>query len=98
MIVKLLWVTRVPCFKEDVQYFGNDALNANIREDFKEDIKKYLGKDCSIIRGEEVIDGVIIGIEDNNTFQDYYYIVYSPEKKQVFFQLCNDVSFCKTIK
>lgn len=42
--------------------------------------------------------GIIIGIEDCNSFCDYYYIVYVPESKQVTYELANSADFVKTIK
>lgn len=43
-------------------------------------------------------ESVIIGIEDCNSFCDYYYIVYVPESKQVVYELANSADFVKTIK
>lgn len=70
---------------EDVQYFGKDA------EEFLKSIKwdksiNYLGKECTTDKG---LQGIIIGIEDCNSFCDYYYIVYVPESKQVTYELAN---------
>lgn len=44
------------------------------------------------------LQGIIIGIEDCNSFCDYYYIVYVPESKQVTYELANSADFVKTIK
>lgn len=79
---------------EDVQYFGKDA------EEFLKSIKwdksiNYLGKECTTDKG---LQGIIIGIEDCNSFCDYYYIVYVPESKQVTHELANSADFVKTIK
>ena len=78
---------------EDVQYFGKDA------EEFLKSIKwdksiNYLGKECTTDKG---LQGIIIGIEDCNSFCDYY-IVYVPESKQVTHELANSADFVKTIK
>ena len=79
---------------EDCQYFGKDA------EEFLKSIKwdksiNYLGKECTIDKG---LQGIIVGIEDCNSFCDYYYIVYVPESKQVMYELANSADFVKTIK
>lgn len=55
----------------------------------------YLGKECTTDKG---LQGIIIGIEDCNSFCDYYYIVYVPESKQVTYELANSADFVKTIK
>ena len=55
----------------------------------------YLGKECTIDKG---LQGIIVGIEDCNSFCDYYYIVYVPESKQVMYELANSADFVKTIK
>lgn len=79
---------------EDCQYFGKDA------EEFLKSIKwdksiNYLGKECTIDKG---LQGIIVGIEDCNSFCDYYYIVYIPESKQIMYELANSADFVKTIK
>ena len=47
---------------------------------------------------DEGLQGIIVGIEDCNSFCDYYYIVYVPESKQVMYELANSADFVKTIK
>lgn len=80
----------MPCI--NTQYFGKDA------EDFLESINyhstiEYLGKECTV-KGKQ---GIIIGIEDNEEYEDYYYIIYIPEDKVVYYQMVNDSKFIETI-
>lgn len=77
----------------DTQYFGKDA------EDFLRSIKwdkdiEYLGKECVVDNKE----GIIIGIEDSESFRDYYFIVFIPETGKVTYPLANDHTFTKNIK
>ena len=75
----------------DTQYFGKDA------ENFLENIgwKNYIGKDCRTDNGDK---GIIIGFEDSQSYSDYYYIVFLPENKQVYYQLANSSEFVKNIE
>lgn len=77
----------------DTEYYGKDA------EDFLESINyhsdiEYLGKECYTSRGS----GIIIGFEDSQSASDYYFIVYIPNTREVYYQLANSSSFTKTIK
>lgn len=80
-----------------IQYYGESCLNLTrgIREEIRNDIKKYLGKECTTLEGFE---GIIIGLEDNSYLKEYYYIVYVPELKRVVYALANSAEFTKTIK
>ena len=69
------------------QYYGQDAIdfaNNHEREDIRNWILEYLHKDC-ITSNKEI--GTVIGIEDNEEFDDYYLIIYVPEIKEVRFDL-----------
>ena len=50
---------------------------------------------CTTDKG---LQGIIIGIEDCNSFCDYYYIVYVPESKQVTYELANSADFVRQLK
>ena len=58
-------------------------------------MKEHLYCDCITRTGD---DGIIVGVEDSNSFLDYYYIVFIPSKNEVMYELINDSSFIKTIK
>lgn len=69
------------------QYYGQDAIdfaNNHEREDVKNWILERLHKDC-ITSNKEI--GTVIGIEDNEEFNDYYLIIYVPEIRKVRFDL-----------
>ena len=78
----------------NTRYFGKDA------EDFLENINwhsdiDYLGKECTVVGKQQ---GIIIGIEDNEEYNDYYYIVYIPQDNRVTYVLANNTNFINTIK
>lgn len=78
---------------DTIQYFGKDA------EDFLESINwhsdiDYLGKECTTKHGI----GIIIGFEDNNLYNDYYYIIYLPQIDKVIYELANNTEFIDSIK
>ncbi len=78
----------------DTRYFGKDA------EDFLESINwhsdiNYLGKEC-VVNGRD--KGIIVGIEDSESYDDYYYIVFIPETGEVTYPLANDAQFIGTIE
>lgn len=79
----------------NISYYGDAALQAEVSLDIKNDIEKFLYKDCVTTHGYE---GVIIGFDINNQFLDYYYIVYVPELNRVTYELCNDSQFISSIK
>lgn len=79
---------------EDISYYGKDALLIDNKEIAKR-IKEHLYCDCITHTGNL---GVIIGIEDSNSFLDYYYIIYVPSKDKIEYELINDPSFRKGIK
>ncbi len=66
---------------ENVIYYGNSAYTSNIPKE----ITKEVGKDCIYNKRK----GVIIGIEDCNQLDDYYYIVYLPDINNIAYSLCN---------
>jgi len=68
-----------------LSYFG---------EDVPEKFKKYMGKEC-LVKEEPC---VIIGLEDNESMHDQYFIVYHLVSCEVSFELCNNSEFAKTIK
>lgn len=80
-----------------IQYYGESCLNLTneIREEIRDNIKKYLGKECITLEG---FKGVIIGLEDNSYLKDYYYIVYVPELDRLMYVLANNPNFTETIK
>lgn len=80
-----------------IQYYGESCLNLpyGIREEFREDVKKYIGKECTTLEGYR---GIIIGFEDNSYYRDYYYIVFVPETKEIVYALANNSQFTETIK
>lgn len=79
------------------QYYGESCLNLpyGIREEFREDAKRYIGKECTVDKGYK---GVIIGFEDNSYYKDYYYIVFVPETQKIVYALANSAGFTATIK
>lgn len=79
---------------ENISYYGKDALQIENAEIAKV-IKKYLYCDCVTFKGNR---GVIIGIEDSNSFLDYYFIVLIPSKKEIEYELVNDSNFIETIQ
>lgn len=60
----------------NTQYLGKDVPNK---------FKKYLNKEYH----SDQIDGVIIGIEENEEYIDYYFIIYDPDQEIVRFELIN---------
>ena len=79
---------------EDISYYGKDALLID-NKDIAKAMKEHLYCDCITHTGD---DGIIVGVEDSNSFLDYYYIVFIPSKNKVMYELINDSSFIKTIK
>lgn len=69
----------------DTQYYGEDAIKAN----FLGDTAKDIYKECETEKGR----GIIIGIEDSDSFMDIYYIVYIPQLGKTVFELVNNASF-----
>lgn len=68
------------------QYYGESALDfacSHKREDIKQWLKHSLFKDC-IIKNQK---GVVIGVEDNEEFNDYYLIIFIPETAEILFEL-----------
>ena len=66
-------------------YFGKDAIKFNAFGDTAQNIYK----ECETKKGR----GIIIGVEDNETFMDKYYIVYIPNTGETTFELINNASF-----
>lgn len=66
-------------------YFGKDAIKFNAFGDTAQNIYK----ECETKKGR----GIIIGVEDNETFMDKYYIVYIPSTGETIFELINNASF-----
>lgn len=96
-------ITEVPYNKDllgnevggtNISYWGTSALQVD-HDGIRQNISKYLFRDCVVDSGHK---GIIIGLEDNNQFFDYYYIVYVPELNKVVYQLCNDVKFINSIE
>lgn len=79
---------------EDISYYGKDSLLVDNAEVAKI-IKEHLYCDCITHTGNK---GIIIGVEDSNSFLDYYYIVYIPSNGRIEYELINDQSFWETIK
>lgn len=73
------------CGSIDTQYFGKDAVKFNAFGDTAQNIYK----ECETEKGR----GIIIGVEDNETFMDVYYIVYIPSTRETTFKLVNNASF-----
>lgn len=73
---------------KDYRYYGKDAEEFLKSMNWEDDIK-YLGKECK--------DGIIIGIEDSNSYNDYYFIVYDPRINEIKYKLANGIDFIDTI-
>lgn len=67
--------------RENILYYGNSVKDSNIPKSITNDV----GKDCTYNKRK----GVIIGIEDCNQLDDYYYIVYLPDINNIAYSLCN---------
>ena len=67
----------------NTQYFGKDAIEFNAFG------AHNIYKECETKKGR----GIIIGVEDNETFMDIYYIVYIPSTGETIFELVNNASF-----
>lgn len=68
------------------QYYGESALSfaySHKRDDIKQWLKNSLFKDC-VVRNQK---GIVIGVEDNEEFSDYYLIVFIPETTETWFEL-----------
>lgn len=79
----------------DTRYFGKDAEDFLKGIGWQEDIK-YLGKECLAYNAKK--EGVIIGIEDSELFDDYYFIVFVPESEKLYYELANNPEFINSIK
>lgn len=79
----------------DIQYFGNDVLKADIDDEIKELVINSINKDCINCDGEK---GIIIGLEDCCSFNDYYFIVYCPKTEKITYELVNDPELINSIK
>ena len=66
---------------ENILYYGNSVKDSNSPKSITNDA----GKDCTYNKRK----GVIIGIEDCNQLDDYYYIVYLPDINNIAYSLCN---------
>lgn len=73
----------------DTQYFGKDAEAFLESINWHSDIE-YLGKECTTSHNK---NGIIIGFEDSNSYDDYYFIVYLPEEGKVVYELANSHLF-----
>lgn len=71
----------------DIQYIGEDALKANVSDEIKELIKNSLNKDCLTSSGDR---GVIIGFEDCDSLEDYYFIIFCPKTAKIVYELMNN--------
>lgn len=69
----------------DTQYFGKDAIKFNAFGDTAQNIYK----ECETEKGR----GIIIGVENSETFMDVYYIIYIPNTGETVFELVNNASF-----
>lgn len=76
----------------DTQYFGKDAEDFLKSIGWEHDIK-YLGKECTT----ENKQGIIVGFEDCQSADDYYYIVYIPSDGTVVYPLANSSEFIRGI-
>lgn len=83
---------RVNC--ENIQYYGRDAENFLESIGWHSDID-YLGKECTTSKGKQ---GIIVGFEDNDDYSDYYFIVFIPETKHLYYELANNSKFVDSIK
>ena len=79
----------------NIQYFGEDAINIDIDNRFNELIRSSMYKECTTYNGDK---GIIIGFEDNQSLIDYYFIVYCPESESVVYELLNDNDFIESIE
>ena len=78
----------------DIRYYGEDA------KEFLRSSKLY--KDIDLIDRDYITEdgdeGIIIGIEDSESFMDYYFIIFIPSKEIVKYELANNPEFYKNIK
>lgn len=65
-----------------------------LTSDVPDKYQKYLYKECKV----DDYDGIIIGIEDNEVFDDEYFIIYIPKTSNVAYVLVIDADFYSTIK
>lgn len=75
-----------------IRYYGIDAETFLISIGWENSIK-YLGKECTIGNKQ----GIIIGIESNKNFLDYYFIIYIPKENICIYELVNNSLFTRTI-
>lgn len=68
-----------------ISYFG---------EDVPEQFKNTINKECTVSE----CPCVTIGIEYNEYFDDWYYIVYNLVSEDVTYVSCHDSKFTNTIK
>lgn len=78
----------------NIQYFGEDILKIDARDEIKELVKNSINKECVIDSGNK---GIIIGLEDNSCFNDYYFIVYCPKTEEISYELANNKLFIDSI-
>lgn len=72
-----------------VQYFGEDVEKFPARQDIKNSILKSINKECTTPDG---YSGIIVGVEDNHSYNDYYYIIWVPESGKMIYELVNGMS------
>lgn len=77
----------------NTQYFGKDAENFLESINWHTEIE-YLGKECITSKNKQ---GIIVGFENNQCFSDYYFIIYCPKDKSIFYELANNSEFIKSI-
>ena len=76
------------------RYFSVEQMkDAPIRQEFKDDFARYLHHR---IKGER--DSLIIGFEDNEEANDYYYIVADFYVGAITYELANNRAFIETIE
>lgn len=92
---KIHGINSSPEVVNDIQYFGEDALNIDINSRFDELIRSSIYKECITHHGDK---GIIIGFEDCRSLMDYYFIVYCPEHEEVVYELMNDPEFIENIE
>lgn len=92
---KIHGINSSPEVVNDIQYFGEDALNIDIDDTFNELIRSNIYKECTTYNGDK---GIVIGFEDSQSFKDYYFIIYCPKLSSVVYELINDNKFAKNIE
>ena len=76
------------------RYFTKEDIEkSDMREEFKADAIRYLHHKI-----KNYDDAIIIGVEDNDLAQDYYFIIADFYTGDIFFELMNYKEFTDSIE